>query len=288
MEEVKPLIKYGWLRALIYFVGIFALMLLLSAAEALLVAKLHLSAKDENGSIQSFGIIYAIIGIGVYGFTLLLRKFIDKRSFISLGFTWKTFGGEAALGFFIAVTLLGIGSLVLVCVGYVTFLSIHVNTYPLLAGLSLMVVVAFVEELMFRGYILNNLMQSMNKWIALIISAAVFALVHCSNPDVTVLAIVNVFLAGVFLGLNYIFTKNLWFGIFFHFAWNFLQGPILGYDVSGLKLQSLFQQAVTGPEFWTGGPFGFEGSALCPLLLSLSIIALVYGFERKYVATKAM
>jgi hypothetical protein len=282
MEELKPLIKYGWLRALIYFVVAIFLMLVLPMAGAELLSQLGLSGKSEEETPLNFAIIYTIAGAGIYLATYFFRRFIDRRSFESLGFTWKGFTDEAALGFFMAIALLGIGSLILVGLGYLTFLSIGADGAVLAIELALMIVVAFIEELLFRGYVLNNLLQSMNKWVALAISAAVFALVHGANPDVTVLAVVNVFLGGLLLGLNYIYTRNLWFSIFFHFAWNFFQGPILGYDVSGLKMQSLFHQSLTGPGLWTGGPFGFEGSLLCPLLLTASIVGLVYGFSRKY------
>ena len=288
MEDVKPLIGYGWLRALLYFIGAFFLMLLLPVAATALLTQLGLTGKSDEESTLNFALMYGFTGLGVYLFTFLVRRLVDKRDFKSLGFSWRGFTDEAALGLFSAIALLGIGSLILVGLGYLTFLSISASPDPLLIEFALMVIVAFVEELVFRGYVLNNLMQSMNKWIALGISAVIFALVHVANPDVTILAVVNVFLGGLFLGLNYIYTRNVWFGVFFHFAWNFLQGPILGYDVSGLKLQSLFHQSLTGPELWTGGPFGFEGSLLCPLLLSASIVALGYGFAKKYSATTTL
>ncbi len=75
----------------------------------------------------------------------------------------------------------------------------------------------------------------MNKWVALLITSVLFALFHEANPDVSVFAIINILFAGILIGLNYIFTKNLWFGICFHFAWDYFQGPVLGYEVSGVE-----------------------------------------------------
>jgi uncharacterized protein len=287
MEDKKPLIKQGWLRALIYFIGVFLIMLGASAVGYILLQQLGVArGADNEESILSFGVMYTLIGVFIFLFTFLMRRFVDRKSFKSLGFKFKNYKDEAAIGFFCAPVLLGIGSLILVALGYLTFFGINGDVDSLLFELAIMVVVAFVEELMFRGYLLNNLMTSMNKWVALLISAVLFGVVHATNPGVTVFAVANVFLAGILLGLNYIFTKNLWFGIFFHFAWNFLQGPILGYEVSGLKLHALFQQSVLGPDLWTGGPFGFEGSALCPLLLITSIVALGFGFSKKYQVVK--
>jgi membrane protease YdiL (CAAX protease family) len=148
-----------------------------------------------------------------------------------------------------------------------------------------MVTVAFTEELMFRGYILGNLMQSMNKWLALILSSLVFAVVHVANPDIGFIPVLNIFLAGIFLGLNFLYTKNLWYSIALHFSWNFMQGPILGYDVSGYKLQGFFSQTITGPTYITGGEFGFEGSVVCSALLIIATLILYYIFERRYIAT---
>jgi energy-coupling factor transporter transmembrane protein EcfT len=145
-----------------------------------------------------------------------------------------------------------------------------------------LVAVALIEELMFRGYLLNNLMHSLNKWLALLITAILFTLAHTDNPGVTILPVLNVFVAGVLLGINYIYTKNLWFSIFFHFIWNVFQGPVLGYDVSGIELQSLLQQNMEGPALLTGGAFGFEGSILCLALILLFTAWFAYAFSKRY------
>ena len=137
-----------------------------------------------------------------------------------------------------------------------------------------MCIIAFSEEIVFRGYILGNLLESYNKWLALIISAALFALVHSGNPEVSVIAIINVFVAGILLGINYVYTRNLWFSIVFHFAWNFLQGPVLGFDVSGLELESLVQADTKGSILLTGGKFGFEASVLETALFMIAIFLL--------------
>lgn len=279
---LKPLVKQGWLRALIYFVVVSLIMYAFSNYASYITAQISAGTEKGDESVLHFGIMYLIMGIILFIFTWLCRKFIDRKSFQSLGFTWKGYNNEASLGFFTAIALLGIGSISLVAAGYLSFVTAGFEVVPLLLEVAIMLLVAFVEELLFRGYLLNNLMKSVNKWGALSITAALFSLFHGSNPDVTLFAVINIFLAGILLGLNYIFTKNLWFGIFFHFAWNYFQGPILGYDVSGLKLTSLLHQTMSGPEAWTGGPFGFEGSLLCPLLIIVAIIVFVYAFNKRY------
>jgi membrane protease YdiL (CAAX protease family) len=278
----KPLIPQGWLKALIYFLVVSLIVYVFQIAGSFVMNEFKPGSETGDNSVLAFGVFYAVMGIFIIIFTGLMRRFIDRKSFESLGFARKGYSNEAGLGFFSALGLLGIGSMILVTAGYLSFIAATFNAGSLLLEIAIMMVVAFVEELIFRGYLLNNLMQSMNKWGALSITAALFSLFHGSNPDVTLFAVINIFLAGVLLGINYIFTKNLWFSIFFHFAWNYFQGPILGYDVSGLKLTSLLQQSVSGSETWTGGPFGFEGSLLCPLLFIVAIIVFAFAFNKRY------
>lgn len=285
METIQsPLIKQGWLRALIYFAGVSLIVYFFSNFSSYM-SEMEAGTEKGDESILQFGIIYSLMGSLIFLFTRVSRKFIDRKSFESLGFSRTGYSNEAWLGFFAALAILGIGSVTLVATGYLSFIGASLNAAPLLLEIVIMIVVAFVEELLFRGYLLNNLMQSVNKWGALSITAALFSLFHGSNPDITLFAVVNIFLAGILLGINYIFTKNLWFSIFFHFAWNYFQGPILGYDVSGLKLTSLLQQSTSGPETWTGGPFGFEGSLLCPLLFIISVLIFSYFFIKRYEQT---
>ena len=131
--------------------------------------------------------------------------------------------------------------------------------------------------------ILSNLLDSMNKFTALIISSIIFALMHMSNPNVSVLSIINIFLAGMLLGIYYIHRKNLWFSISVHLMWNFVQGPILGFEVSGLKIEGILQQELVGHNLFTGGEFGFEGSLLCTILSIAGIIFIHIKYKHSII-----
>jgi len=146
-----------------------------------------------------------------------------------------------------------------------------------------MTLIAFGEELVFRGYILGNLMEWIpNKWIALGISSVLFTAYHAITPGIHTLAFVNLFLAGMLLGINYIFTRNLWFSFLLHLGWNFFEGPILGFKVSGTTFPSLFQAEPNGDLFITGGDYGLGGSMPMTLFLLVAILVLAWAFERKY------
>ncbi len=100
--------------------------------------------------------------------------------------------------------------------------SFNANDFFIEAGI--LAFIAIGEELVFRGYILNNLLQSFNKWIALLISAIMFALFHIGSPGIGAIPFASLFLIGILLGINYIYTKNLWFSFVLHFSWDIFQG----------------------------------------------------------------
>jgi membrane protease YdiL (CAAX protease family) len=201
---------------------------------------------------------------------------------MSLGFSWRGYQREVYTGFFLGPALLGLGTLILFAVKQLGWTNASFHASDFFIALVLMCMVALSEEMVFRGYILNNLMQSMNRRAALGISAALFALAHGGNMGITSIASVNLFLGGLLLGINYIYTRSLWFGIFFHFSWNFFQGPVFGYEVSGLPLQSVLHPYLHGPWWITGAPFGFEGSLITTFLFIVALLLLFAVYERRY------
>ena len=120
-----------------------------------------------------------------------------------------------------------------------------------------------------------------NKYLALLISAVLFALIHGLNPNLSFLSMLNLIIAGLALGISYIYTKNLWFPIFLHVSWNYFQGPIFGFEVSGMDAASIIKQNVTGNDIITGGDFGFEGSILLTGLLFIMIYLTDFIYKRK-------
>lgn len=278
----KPLIKYGWLRALLFLIPWVLFSYLFEYAYALVLKYFYNNAPNQLGENTQTIIKFLFAAVGSTLTVWLWRKFIDRRDFRSLGFEWKGFENDAWIGFFLGPFLLGIGSIALVLMTYLQFEDISADPEQLMIGLILMILVSYSEELIVRGYLLNNLLQSCNKWVALAISSGFFALMHLANPGFTIVSFANILLAGLLLGANYIYTKNLWFGMLLHFSWNFFQGPVYGFEVSGLKFSGIFHQSISGPLVWTGGEFGFEGSLLCALLMLIAFLASVTFFKKKY------
>lgn len=287
IADNKPMIRQGWLRVVLYMLLCVALVYVANAILGKVTVKFNLLSREEESSTQKILVSYSVIAAVLIIMALLQRRFIDKERIGTLGFQWKGYQRHAAAGFFLGVLLLSIGSLILVMVQFLFFTGITFNSNELLLSLIFFVVVAFTEEIAFRGYILNNLLQSTNKWMALLLSSLLFALFHGANANISFLALLNIFVAGFLLGVNYIFTRNLWFAIFLHFSWNFFQGPVLGFGVSGMNMPGMLEQTLKGPDTITGGQFGFEGSLVCLLLNVLTCVFLTSyytGYRSRSVA----
>lgn len=144
--------------------------------------------------------------------------------------------------------------------------------------------VAVTEEMAMRGFVLGRLLDyGVNKFWALLISSLLFSLMHLFNPNFALIPFLNIILAGFMLGASYIYTRNLVFSITAHLLWNWVQGPVLGFQVSGLHFaDSCFTLKLSGSSLINGGSFGFEGSLVCTVLLIAITLLLVKEYSETY------
>jgi uncharacterized protein len=279
LVDRHPLIQKGWQRAAAFCIAYISSILLISLIWALL-GKMPAAETVLNGSAL-FQLVLFLSAILEIVLVLLFTRFVDRRPVMDIGFDWPSAKQDAWIGFLLGPALLGAGSLILYAHQNLQWTGITFDAAGFFLSVVLIGVIAVSEEMVIRGYLLRNLLQSMNKWAALGISAALFALAHIGNPGIHSIAILNIFLGGVLLGINYVYTRNLWFAICFHFSWNFFQGPVLGYEVSGLPLQGILQQQLSGPGWLTGYQFGFEGSAIATLVMLIAIVLLYIAYEAR-------
>jgi uncharacterized protein len=287
--QKHPLIAAGWLRVLIFsFLYIVSVFLVYTAEAEIVTSNGMASANGKQADpelLLNGDLLWLTVLAGsVLAFLLvyILRRFIDRDSFSSLGFSTEGWGSDAITGFFLAPAILGTGSLILFLTGNLKWMDIDFDAGNLFISLGIFILVAFSEELIFRGYILNNLMCSFNRWVALVISALLFALAHLNAESLNFLPLANLFIGGLLLGINYIYTKNIWFAICLHLSWNFFQGPLLGFKVSSQSIHSLLQTELKGSPLLTGGGFGFEGSFIATALTLTAFLILYLTYKRKY------
>jgi membrane protease YdiL (CAAX protease family) len=140
------------------------------------------------------------------------------------------------------------------------------------------------EEVMMRGYVLQELMSKFSTPASVIVSSLIFTALHGGaliKSDMAAIGALNIFLASVLLSLAYLATRTLWLPIGIHAGWNIMQGPVLGFNVSGNDFGTGWHPvAVSGPDMVTGGIFGFEGSVLGLIGPTLGILMMLLMRKR--------
>ena len=287
METKYPLIKSGWVRALLFFFTFFIFITLFDLIGIAIVAYYSEYGFEEfisdpelimENKMMLLMMVCQLIGtIFTVG---LFQKFISREDFVSIGLNFVGFKIDFYKGLLAGTVLICSGFILLTVLNLTLIDLTYFSFYDQIFYFFLFTIVSLNEEIAIRGYILHNLSSSFNKYVALIISSLVFMIMHLGNPNIGIFPLVNLFLAGIFLGIYTIHKNNLWFPIGAHLTWNYLQGPIFGFEVSGNKINSLFEQKPNGHELLTGGNFGFEGSIILTLFLMISIVYMDGYFQK--------
>ncbi len=233
----------------------------------------------------------AVEVIAITASVFLARRFLDKRSISSLGLKFDKW---TAIDIFagILITFFAMGFIYLIQwgLGWLTFDGFAWETDSLLTVLggtlgmfAVFIVVGWNEELLSRGYHLQTIASGLNLFWGVVLSSTVFGVLHLANPNATWISAAGIFFAGLFLAYGYLTTKQLWLSIGLHLGWNFFEGVVFGFPVSGLDIYRLMRITIHGPELWTGGAFGPEaGLVVLPgLLLGAALIFVYARFVRK-------
>src|SRR3989304_9800918 len=208
-------------------------------------------------------ISFLAITVSVY----LARRYLDRRSFGSLGLGWnRQAAADLLCGVMVAGLMMGLVFLVEWAAGWVSFEGFAWQSESWPRVLVECALIAFVfmlvgwhEELLSRGYWLQNLGVGLNLGWGVSLAAALFALAHVANPNVSWGALLGLFAAGLFLAYGYLRTRQLWLPIGLHIGWNFFEGTVFGFPVSGSFFFRLIRQSVSGPAPISRGEFGTQG-----------------------------
>ncbi|MCB0088655.1 MAG: CPBP family intramembrane metalloprotease [Caldilineaceae bacterium] len=202
----------------------------------------------------------------------------------------KGFGltfGVAALGDFgagLLITFLGMAGIFLVTLllRATQIVGVGFDAGDMLNGILLFTVGAIYEEILFRALLLNGLVVVLGgrKWVAILLSAAVFGVVHLSNPGASPISAFGNALGGIIYGMAFLGGRNLWLPLGLHFSWNFSQGPILGFPVSGFEFLGLIRQETVGSVLVTGGAYGPE-AGLVGMFFRFVIMAMVLFYLQR-------
>ena len=207
--------------------------------------------------------------LGITLATVLARRWVDKRPFASLGFHYTPLTiQDLAFGVLLSGLLMTIIYLIEAAAGWIHITGNAFQHFtPLQVAWSLVdsawlyIAVGFSEELLGRGYQMQNLREGTNTTWGVILSSGIFGLLHASNPNATLISTLGIVFAGIFLAYAWVRTRQMWLSIGLHIGWNFFEGTVFGFPVSGLGGFHLVEQVHTGPALLTGGAFGQIGRA---------------------------
>ncbi|HMO81701.1 MAG TPA: CPBP family intramembrane metalloprotease [Pyrinomonadaceae bacterium] len=277
--------RYGRLRSGIRF-GVFTSLFVFSLVMFSVAAMPLLAAAGPAGKAGT-PLFWLVNSIAALASALLAgwlsAGYLEKLPFRSLG-AWFT--GRWARNFF-AGLLLGAASLSLAVgiaaiAGGLSFelersAGVEAILRTLTASALIFLVAAAAEEALFRGYVLQTFSRSGLVVFGVLATSVMFATVHNTNPNASLLSWTNTFLAGIWFGVAYLKTRDLWLVTGLHAAWNWMQGAFFGVEVSGLTgfiTAPLFREIDSGPAWLTGSDYGLEGGIAATFALLLSIAAL--------------
>jgi membrane protease YdiL (CAAX protease family) len=272
----KHEVRSGWKFA-IYIV----FFLLIWVATAVSLTMFFGNEKVAENQLAVLALNEVALFVPAVAAMLLTIRFVDRRPLKTFGIgLFPGWQRSLVSGLILAAAMLGV--LMLGCKLFgqlnIQWTGNQVPVITLLSTFLLLLLAALNEELVFRGFPLQVLIDGVGKWPAMLIMSVLFGALHISNPNSSALGTFNTILAGILLSLAYVRTRSLWLPYAIHVGWNLGLGFVLGFALSGLGIASLWTTGVSGSDTILGGSYGPEGGLLGTFIFAGSaLIVSRYG-----------
>jgi len=214
----------------------------------------------------------------------LWGKLLEGLPFRALGVSFTNgWFRNLVLGGIIGGATLSLAVLIAFAFGGLRFAPNNVESVALGKSLAIALVVfaagAAWEEALFRGYLLQTFTRSGLAWFGIALTSLTFGMIHLQNPNADVISTINTILAGVWFGIAYLKTRDLWFVWGLHLMWNWMQGAFFGIEVSGitdLVSVPLLKEIDSGPTWLTGSTYGVEGGIVTTIAILVSMVVIYF------------
>lgn len=290
-------LRSGWKIATVLSSSILGTIILSCIAILVYIIILNVSGNLSIETLNSLGtkvsdvnaplglIIASIQCICVIFFVVLFWKLLDKKGVAELGII------NLKTGYKDLINGLLFGAVSLTLVFFILYISGSIKlikplsspnfSISLLTGLILFAFVGINEEMLIRGYCFAVLKQTNIKWIPIILSSIIFSLMHSLNHGISLLSYFNLFLFALLALYMVIKPKNLWLSIGYHITWNYFEGNIFGFLVSGESTNGIYAVKNSADNIINGGSFGPEGGLAVTLILLLGFIYMWKFYKHK-------
>jgi membrane protease YdiL (CAAX protease family) len=294
---IQTALFWGLLMIFNLAVGVVAGTILVSRGAAITDTETFLAALDH----PLLRVVSGLISFGIMALTLkVMGKWIDHRTVRDYGFHFSPrWWADFTFGLVLGAVLMTIVFSVELAAGWITVSGFMQSTRAdtsflggLLASVVVVICVGFYEEMLSRGYQMRNMAEGLNLrgigprgglLLAYLVSSSIFGLLHMGNPSATLTSTINIIIAGLLLGLGFLLTGELAIPIGLHITWNFFQGNVFGFPVSGLDFNASFINIRQGgPELWTGGAFGPEAGLIGLAAILLGMLLTVLWVRARY------
>lgn len=218
------------------------------------------------------------------GILLFFVKYFEKTTYDYFGFSKENnvLAIKAGLGLAI-FSVVGVVVILLISNNISLTLSNNFKIGTIIILIILVLIQGFIEEIVFRGYLMTRLAAKKGKWIAIILSSLFYLVFRMSNPTTSKLDLINIFLISIVMSLLYWYFDNILVIAIFHAFWNCISGVILGFNISGIRVSdSLFAvKAISDKQILIGGSYGIEGSIIATVFFAILGLLVYMGLYLK-------
>ena len=218
------------------------------------------------------------------GILLFFVKYFEKTTYDYFGFSKENnvLAIKAGLGLAI-FSVVGVVVILLISNNISLTLSNNFKIGTIIILIILVLIQGFIEEIVFRGYLMTRLAAKKGKWIAIILSSLFYLVFRMSNPAISKLDLINIFLISIVMSLLYWYFDNILVIAIFHAFWNCISGVILGFNISGIRVSdSLFAvKVISDKQILIGGSYGIEGSIITTVFFAILGLLVYMGLYLK-------
>ncbi len=237
-------------------------------------------------ALPDWMIAFNLLGtLGTIIAAFIYCKYYERRSLFTFGFTKKNWLKEYLIGLAIGLLMFALSFFIIIISGQGEFDGFSSFNFGIIFIFIGFLIQGMSEEVLLRSFYFTTLGATKNMTFGVIISSVIFAALHLFNPGITLLSIVNLTLFGIFAAIYYLRRGNIWGIGAIHSMWNFAQGNLFGFRVSGTNAgSSIFFTSIDYENtLINGGNFGPEGGLGVTIVLTLSIVVVLFFMKNKEV-----